>query len=537
MIYLLQHCLEESARRSPDNIAVRDGGVCISYRELDELSAKIAVTLSEIGVRRGDRVGIYLPKSIQSVAALQGILKAGGVYVPIDPQSPVARAAYIIENCDIRCLISTGRKLDAVAEQTSAAARLEHVIATDELPEYNTAFDAISWSRVLDADPALLPENRCIETDLAYILYTSGSTGKPKGVMISHLNSLTFVRWAVDTIGVSGEDTLSSHAPFHFDLSVFDLYASFMTGATLVLVPGMLAAFPIRLAEWIERQGITVWYSVPTALSLMVLHGDMQRFGYAKLRTIIYAGEAFPVKYLRELMTLVPNAEYYNWYGPTETNVITSYKVPPLSSGRIQPVPIGRACDNMEVFALSNDGLTVSAPGTVGELYARGSNVAQGYWGDSEKTAGSFLPNTFQPGVQDRVYKTGDMVSLDESGNFIFVSRRDNMIKSRGYRIELGEIETALYDHPDVKEAAVVAVPDKMIGNRIAAFVVLRDHADESAADLQDHCSTMLPKYMVPELLEFITSLPKTSTGKIDRVTLVNWAEQQWDRELRRQNG
>jgi acyl-coenzyme A synthetase/AMP-(fatty) acid ligase len=228
------------------------------------------------------------------------------------------------------------------------------------------------------------------------------------------------------------------------------------------------------------------------------------------------------VKYLRDLMATIPHAEYYNLYGPTETNVITYYKTPVLDSDRTAPVPIGRPCDGYEVFALAPGGGVVDRPDVRGELYAAGPCVARGYWGDPEKTAKHFVQHPLRPGSGDVAYATGDHVELDGNGDFVFFGRHDDMIKSRGYRIELAEIEQVLYGHTRVREAAVVAIPDELIGNRIAAFVVMDGAGDDDEAELRRFCLERLPKYMVPELVEFRRGLPKTSTGKVDKKILAN---------------
>jgi amino acid adenylation domain-containing protein len=478
MHYLLPHLLSHAARQSPDQVAVVAGRDSLTYRELDQLTDRLAAVLASNGVARGDRVGVFLPKSLGAIVGIYGIMKAGGVYVPIDPGAPAARAAYIVENCGIRCLLSSGSKAAAVAEMLDKGAPLQRVVLVDAVESRATlSVPVIAWADVLaHADPA--PRLESIETDLAYILYTSGSTGVPKGVMISHRNSLTFVNWAHDAIGVTTADRLSSHAPLHFDLSIFDLFVACKAGATLVLVPDGLSSFPFRLAEWIETERISVWYSVPTILSLLVRSGNLARFRYPALRTIIFAGEVFPVKYLRDLMSMIPNAAYFNFYGPTETNVITYYRVPALPDDRTAPIPIGHACANMEVFAVTDDGRRVARPGEVGELYARGSFVAQGYWGDDEKTQRNFVANPLPSGFLETAYRTGDLVTIDDDANYILLGRRDDMVKSRGYRIELGEVETTLYRHAGVREAAVVAIPDPAIGNRLVAFAVLTDDGD-----------------------------------------------------------
>lgn len=524
MVYLLQHLLINSAKKFPDKDAVIFEGEKITYKDLDEVTNKLAAVLKSNGIKGGDRIGIYVNKSIPSVICILGILKAGGVYVPLDPNAPAARLAYIIQNCGIRCLLTSTKKAETLSHMFPERNPLEVIVLTDDItvPKASVSAKIVPWKDVIGYEHILSHDNSTIETDLAYILYTSGSTGLPKGVMISHLNSLTFVNWAYKTFGVHAEDRLSNHAPLHFDLSILDIFVAFKAGATLVIVPEIISMFPFRLSDWIEENQITIWYSVPSILSMLVLQGELHRYQFKNLRTILFAGEVFPVKYLRELMAMIPHTEYYNLYGPTETNVITYYKVKKIAPDQIKPIPIGKACANMGIFALMEDGELVSKLGQEGELFARGSCVAQGYWGDVEKTRKLFVINSKQPHYEERLYKTGDIVTLDEEGNYIYLGRRDHMIKSRGYRIELGEIETALYSHPDVKEAAAVAIPDEVIGNRIKAFVVSNNKNGTHSKELIKFCSDKIPHYMVPETIEFLKTLPKTSTGKVDKPSLVS---------------
>lgn len=516
----LPQFLTRNAHQEPQRVAVIASGVSVTYGELDQWSDRLAAVLASHGVTRGDRVGILLPKSIGAIAAMHGIMKAGAAYVPIDPASPPARAAYIIENCGIQVLVSSGRSAVLLEKTLAAGTPVKHVVLADDAAfQLSLPATVTRWSDVLATRDAAPPAHP-VETDLAYILYTSGSTGAPKGVMISHRNALTFVDWAQAEIGVTADDRLSSHAPLHFDLSIFDFFVALKAGASVNIVPEGLSSFPFRLAEWIEKERITVWYSVPTILSLLVRTGDLSRLRFEHLRTIIFAGEVFPTKYLRELMLAIPNASYYNFYGPTETNVITSYRVPELEAGRAVPIPIGKPCGNMEVFALGDDGSAVRRPGETGELYARGPCVACGYWGDPDKTASTFVETPIARGFRETVYRTGDIVTLDDEGNYLFLGRRDNMVKSRGYRIELGEVETALYRHERVREAVVVAVPDPGLGNRLIAVVVADGDEHMTTAELQEFCLQFIPRYMIPEAIEFRDTLPKTSTGKVDRVSL-----------------
>jgi amino acid adenylation domain-containing protein len=340
--------------------------------------------------------------------------------------------------------------------------------------------------------------------------------------MISHANALAFVDWAVDEMRVMGSDRLSSHAPLHFDLSIFDLFAAMKSGAAVALIRDGTSTFPTRLSKWIERNRITIWYSVPAILTSLLQKGRLDQLDLSSLRLVLFAGEVFPTKHLRELQAALPGVELCNLYGPTETNVITWYRVPPLPADRDDPIPIGRACANTDLLVVADDGSLVSEPDQPGELYARGPTVAQGYWGDVEKTERAFVPNPFQSTFRETVYRTGDIVTLSPDGDLLLMGRRDRMVKIRGYRIELDEIESTLYGHPDVKEAAVVAIPDEQHGARILAFVVGTGDGIADAGTLKTHCLERLPRYTVPESYEILDDLPKTSTGKIDRTKLAS---------------
>ena len=523
MAYVLQQLLRKSAKAYPEKAAVWARGKSITYRELEERSNQVAHLLREQGIEKGDRVGLFFPKAVESVVSMLGVLKAGGVYVPLDPQAPADRVGYIMSNCGIRVLITNTEKRQVLTAETLE--QLDCCILTDlDNPQAGAASaeagkNIIPWSRLSAFPSDHSPEVNLIETDLAYILYTSGSTGRPKGVMLSHQNALTFVEWCAEEFQVRSEDRLSNHAPLHFDLSVFDVYNALEAGATVYLITEDLALFPTSLASFIETQKITIWYSVPSALMLLLLHARMTSEKLKSVRTILFAGEVFPMKYLRQLAELAPSADLYNLYGPTETNVCTYYKVERQRLEGMEKLPIGIACANTEAFAITDDGLR-AVQGESGELYVRGPAVTYGYWADPEKTQKMVVPNRFQQNFDEKMYRTGDLVTVGDDGNFYFTGRRDSMIKSRGYRIELGEIESALLSHPGVREAAVLAVPDEVVGNRLRAVVSIHAADSLKALELQQHCATKVPKYMIPEFIELCEELPKTSTGKIDRVRL-----------------
>jgi amino acid adenylation domain-containing protein len=505
MAYLLQQLLTAAAARHPDRPAVAASGCQLSYCELDRRSNQVARVLVGLGVRPADRVALLAPKSAASVAGIYGALKAGACYVPLDPGAPAARLRYLLRDSGATALLADEPRM-------ALAATL-----TDGLPGLPVTDLA---GRGVTAEPAgPLPGERAIETDLAYILYTSGSTGVPKGVMISHRNSLTFVEWAAAAVGLHERDRVCSPAPLHFDLSVFDVFATCRAAGCLAVLPEGAATFPVRIADWLAAERISVWYSVPSVLTLLANYGGLAARDLSGLRAVIFAGEVFPAKALARLMGELPHPRYFNWYGPTETNVCTAYEVPADGAGAGQ-LPIGKACANTEVFAVSSDGRLVRRAGEEGELHVRGPSLMRGYWGQPGKTGEALIPSPLPAHGGELVYRTGDLVTLDGDGNYRYLGRLDSMVKIRGYRVELGEVEAALYRHPAIGEAAVLAIPDEVLGGRLRAVICPADAADLTREDVLDHCRKWLPGYMIPDLIEFREALPRTSTGKVDRTGL-----------------
>ena len=368
----------------------------LTYAELEARSNRLAWLLRELGVRRGDRVGMYLEKSLRFHRGDLRGPQGGSRVRAVRSSGADGRLAYIARNCDIRVLITGIEKADhweGIAKLAPASERCSYRMRGKR------SFQQAPHGRFVAADEprsaaVRVPAGAMTDADLGYILYTSGSTGDPKGVMLSHRNAMAFVRWAVETFAVRSTDRLSSHAPLHFDLSVFDLFAAAMVGAPVVLVPPRTSVFPGEVVRFIEEERITVWYSVPSILTMMVLRGNLRAGRLPTLRTLLFAGEVFPTKYLRRLMALLPSVGFHNLYGPTETNVCTWYTVPALPAGSDEPIPIGGAIANDEVFAVTDQG-NLAGPGEVGELYVRGATVMRGYWGDPERTGRALLRDPF----------------------------------------------------------------------------------------------------------------------------------------------
>ena len=526
MSRLLPDLVVASARRHPERHAVVMEEHRLTYGELDTMSDRFARSLIAHGVRRGDRVALWLPKSPEAIMALYGVMKAGAAYVPVDPNAPPARLAAIARDCEVAGLVTLARRGAELDEAFGARAPMRALWFADLTCAASTTprvagLPGVPWGAV-SGEPAGPPDVRALEDDLAYLLYTSGSTGEPKGVMMSHRNALAFVEWATATFALTPEDRLANHAPFHFDLSTFDLFAAAAAGAALYPVPPRAASFPAAIARlWCEA-GLTVWYATPSTLGLLLTHGGLADLDLSALRVLLFAGEVMPARVLRRLMALAPRARFANLYGPTETNVCTWYDVVSLPADDAA-LPIGTACSGDEVFVL-DDALKPVPEGGVGELWVRGATVMHGYWGRPERTALAIQALELSPGLTDRAYRTGDLVRKRPDGQLEFLGRRDHQVKTRGYRVELGEIESTLHRHPDVDEAVVLAIPDEAISHRLRAVVVLKFGGTADAAALRAHCALTLPRYMVPETIAFRSRLPRTSSGKVDRRALAELA-------------
>jgi amino acid adenylation domain-containing protein len=514
----LHHLLRQSAERSPEAPAVRYRDETLAYGQLASESNRLARALAAEGVGTGDPVILHLRKSQRAIVALLAILESGACCVPVDAGAPPARLRAILDQCSARHVISSAETAAQLGSDELVGSSLECALVFG-------GAEPVARIRVVDAleagaaQPAEPLDRSPTSDSLAYVLFTSGSTGTPKGVMLSHRNVLAFVEWAVRTFEVSSEDRLSNHAPLTFDLSTFDIFGALAAGASVTVVPERLSAFPVRLAELIERDRITVWYSVPSVLTMLVTHGGLPRRDLSSLRFVLFAGEVFPVKYLRELMLVLPTPRYVNLFGPTETNVCAYYEVTGVPAADDLPIPIGRACEGTKAIALAEDGSLVDQPGQEGVLHVGGPTVMAGYYGRPEETEAAFVDDPSTPG--ERLYGTGDWVTIDGDGNFLFLGRRDDMVKSGGNRIELGEVEAALYAHPGIREAVAVAVPDELLGNRIRAVVVPSGTEHLAERDVRRYCATRLPRYMIPAEVEFRSRLPRTATEKVDRTLLV----------------
>jgi amino acid adenylation domain-containing protein len=487
----LEQLVITTAARAPSNAAVRAPDGTLTYAQLDAGANRAARALASLGVVRGDRVGVWMEKGCRAVQVMQGALRLGAAYVPLDPLNPAPRVEKIVRDCGMGAVLTSAERAEELRQRLPEL----RVLSADR------SGGELCWPQLEALEPSPLAPPPMGEDELAYILYTSGSTGSPKGVCISHRNALAFICWAAEAADVRPEDRLGNHAPFFFDLSVFDLYAAFLRGACVSVVPEAMAFAPAQLVEFIEREQLTIWYSVPSALILMMEHGDLLGRQALPLRSVVFAGEPFPVKHLRRLRHHLPRARLHNWYGPTETNVCTAYEVQELSADRTEPVPIGAAtCGDRVWLEPAGEG---GGP-DLGELVVEGPTVMLGYYG--------------QPPHRGP-YRTGDLCRRLADGNYEYLGRLDNMLKVRGRRMEPGEIEAALLTHPGVKEVAVLAAGSGLEA-RLVGFVVAGDGAAPTLLELKQACARSLPRYMIIDEVRLEASLPRTRNGKVDRKAL-----------------
>lgn len=514
--FLVHEPVAHFARLTPDAPAMVMSGEVLTWSELDGQSARLARALVEDGLERQGRVGIFMRKGLELGPGIYGALRAGGAFVPLDPALPTERLAFILRDCGIEHVVAT----DAMGTRLEALAALEDGPRPRLYgPSEGRGLESRSWAD-LAALPATPPEVWITDQDLAYLMYTSGSTGVPKGMMHTHRGSLSYARWGTAHVGLTAADRVASHAPLHFDLSIFDFFSTAQAGAAVVLVPEPITKFPANLSQLIDEERVSVLFTVPFTLIELREHGALDKRDLSSLRWILFGGEPYPKKHLARLMEALPQARFSNIYGPAEAPSCTVYDVPPLEPGDDTPLPIGTVSVGSDDLILDETG-EECAVGEAGELCIRSSTLTRGYWNRPDLNARVFHRRPSFGPFDEVWFRTGDMVVRREDGLLDFLGRADRMIKTRGHRVELDEVEAALGSHPSVVEAATFAIPDEGGTRAIAGAVVLDAGAPavEDAA-LRAWVREKLPPYAVPRRVDVLDAFPRTTSGKIDRRAL-----------------
>lgn len=527
MHYLLTHNIEHISQRSPDSVAFKFNGEQLSYAQLDTRASQLARQLIDIGVEKGDRVAIFMHKNLSLPVAIYGVMKAGAAYVPIDPLAPAQRISYILNDCQISCLITQQDKQPVFNDLRVIPTPLKFILGVNfKVP----GLQSISWAQVHE-NPASVSHLNINDTDLAYIIFTSGSTGKPKGIMHSHYSALNYARLSAHTYAVSSSDILSNFSSLHFDMSTMDYLTVTYAGASTVIISEAYTKIPASLSALMEKEAISIWYSVPFALIQLLQHGLLEQRNLQSLRWVLYGGEPFAPKHLRKLMDLWPHARFSNVYGPAEVNQCTYYHLPETFSGKEVSVPIGNTWDNTTAMLLDEDDELIDAIDTPGELVVKTPTMMRGYWNNEPLSRKSYFESQIYPGIIDRYYRTGDIASVNNQKQLVLHGRKDRQIKFRGYRIELDEIESVFCRHPGVKQCAVYVVEIKADSDEsetvdvfIEAMLSIKTAGSIDVKDLHRHAQQSLPAYARPQDITITELFPLTTSGKIDRKKLASTA-------------
>ncbi|MBZ9609065.1 amino acid adenylation domain-containing protein [Clostridium estertheticum] len=523
--FLLQDYLNNTTEKFENKIAIKYENKKVTYKELKEASIRISDTLIEMGLAFREAVAIYLDKSHNTIAAMFGVVYATGVYIPLDScYSPVIRTLSIMEQSKVRYLITSGENLERLVKEihgNKELLKLINVLLIDD--KYSLDKDIfnkyVEFNFNKQIKELYKERGKNISDDLAYILYTSGSTGIPKGVMITHINARTFIEWCCSYFKPSHEDKFLSIAPFHFDLSIFDIFVSIAKGGTLVILPTEKSKNPLNLIEVIKKEEITYIYSVPSLWVAIIKYSKLKKGELTSLKKILFAGEVFQPEYLKKTMEILPDALFYNLYGLIETNVCTYYFVKDKECVKDCPVPIGFPCDNTEVVVLNSEG-KLASKGEQGELCVRGTIVMKGYYRNEGLTEKSFKVSPIPEHNGERIYCTGDIVVINDEGALEFIGREDSLVKRAGFRIELLEIERILYKDEHIEDVAVVDIKDEEGNTLICAAVKIHGDKMISIIKLKQFIGSILPKYMIPDIIKVIEELPKGANEKINRQDL-----------------
>jgi amino acid adenylation domain-containing protein len=513
---LVSDFLTDSAWKNPEKIGLVSQNQKLSYRELEAGSNALAHALVNHGVMRGDRVMVFGDNTIETVLSFWAILKANAIAVIINPLTKADKLAYLLNDCRAKILI-TGDHLSSVFSDAAAkSTHLKTIVVSNKPTEAHYPlmpnWEVEDFDVLLNSFPAEVPPiRRNIDIDLAALIYTSGSTGDPKGVMVTHRNMITAANSITSYLENVPEDVILNVLPLSFDYGLYQMIMAFGVGARLILERSF--SFPAEVLNHAVKEKVTGFPGVPTIFAILLGMKNLNKFDLSGVRYVTNTAAALPEKQIAGLKKIFPRAKIYSMYGLTECKRCTY--LPPNEIDR-KSGSVGIAIPNTEMWIIDEEGNKLGH-NLVGQLVIRGATVMRGYWDKPEATARKLKPG---PLPNEMVLYTGDLCRMDEDGYLYFVGRMDDIIKCRGEKVAPKEVEIVLMNVRGVKEAAVIGVPDDILGQAIKAFVVLESETNLTEMDLLRECARRLESFMVPQYIEFVGDLPKTNSGKIKKTGL-----------------
>lgn len=511
---LLHDYLHDSARRLPQKVALVSGDQRLTYAEIEARSNALAHALVRRGVERGDRVIVFMENGAEATIAFWAVLKANAVVSMVHPHTKTDKLAYLLNDCRARALVTAAHLSPVFLAAAERSTHLATIVVAGGFDPARHAWNdrTVGWAEAIASERSdAPPPRRCIDVDLASIIYTSGSTGEPKGVMLTHRNMLTAATSITTYLENVEDDVVLGCLPMSFDYGLYQMIMAFRVGARVVLEKSF--TYPTKVLEAMAREKVTGFPGVPTIFAMLTEMKNVRDFDLSSLRYVTNTAAALPPKHITALRELFPWAKVFSMYGLTECKRCTY--LPPEDVDR-KPASVGIAIPNTELWIVDENDQKVG-PNVVGQLVIRGATVMKGYWEKPEETAKKLRPGPL-PGEQ--VLYTGDLCRLDEEGYLYFVGRMDDIIKSRGEKVAPKEIEAILHSMPGVVEAAVIGVPDAVLGEAPVAFVVLEEGKTIRENELRRFCQERLESFMVPARFELRPALPKSDNGKIDRRAL-----------------
>ena len=509
---LVNELLEYSASLFPHKEALIYKGERLTYGNIECMANQLAHSLMDMGIQRGERVTIYLHNSIETVVAVFAILKAGAIFSVINRTTKFQKLAYILNDCEAKAIITDIEAMDMLTKNKDKVPYLESIYVTKNQINKKFKANTLSLPEIFATQKTVKPKNQNIDIDLAALIYTSGSTGNPKGVMLTHLNIISAATSITEYLENMSSDIIINVLPLSFDYGLYQVFMTFKFGGTLILEDSF--SYPFAVIETILKEKVTGFPIIPTIASILIRLKNLKKYRFEHLRYITNTAAHLPTSHIYKLREIFTKTRIYCMYGLTECKRV-SY-LPPEQLD-IRPTSIGKGMPNEEVYVVNQKGVRV-APGEIGELVVRGSNVMKGYWGLPEETAMMLKPGIYP---WEQVLYTGDLFKIDEDGYLYFVARKDDIIKSRGEKISPKEIENVISNIPSVAEVAVVGVKDEMLGQAIKAIIVKNHDYLLTKEEVKNYCAQNLEDIMVPQIIEFREDLPKTATGKVKKLELI----------------